>query len=76
MEALHAEAADHGRSLQQQVLAVLDEHTSRARLHSLLNGLDAALGNEPVLTTDPALAVRRDRDALAARDDERAGDYS
>lgn len=76
MDALREEASEHGRSVQQHVLTVLDEHTSGTRLRSLFARLDSALEDEPVLTTDPADAVRADRDASDHRDGERADEYA
>lgn len=72
LEALRSEADQHGRSLQQHVLSVLDEHTARARRRQLLEQLDVALGGAPVIDVDPAEAIRADRDERDARDAERA----
>jgi hypothetical protein len=75
MDALRAEAEEHGRSLQRHLLAVLDEHTARTRMRAMFARLDAVLGDEPVLTVDPADAIREDRDERDARDAHRAEDY-
>lgn len=72
MDALRAEAEQHDRSLQQQVLSVLDEHTARARRRLMLERLDEALGDAPVLDVDAADAIRADRDDRDARDAQRA----
>lgn len=74
LAALREEAEQHGRSLQQHLLAVLDEHTARARRQEMFDQLDAALGDEPLLDIDPAEAVRADRDERDARDAVRAED--
>jgi hypothetical protein len=74
--ALRAEARESGRSLQQHLLAVLVEHTARARRDALFASLDAALGDEPVLTVDAAEAIRAERDALDGRDAHRAAHRS
>lgn len=72
VDALRTEAEEHGRSLQQHLLAVLDEHTARTRRQALFHQLDAVLGEAPILTADPADAVRADRDA---RDAERSEEH-
>ncbi|MGH3432729.1 MAG: FitA-like ribbon-helix-helix domain-containing protein [Thermocrispum sp.] len=72
LAALRNEAESHGRSLQQHLLAVLDEHTSRARRRAMFDELDTVLGDEPVLDTDAADAVRADRDERDRRDVDRA----
>ncbi|RCW43645.1 hypothetical protein DFQ14_106123 [Halopolyspora algeriensis] len=74
-EALRSEAKAEGKSLQQHLLAVLDEHTARTRRQALFRRLDDVLGDEPVLTADPADAVRAGRDEREARDNTRAEDY-
>lgn len=53
-------------------MAVLAEHTARARREALFTSLDAVLGDEPVLVDDAADAVRVERDALDERDARRA----
>lgn len=75
VEALRTEAEEHGRSLQQHLLAVLDEHTARTRRQALFHQLDAVLGEEPILIADPADAVRADRDAQDARDVEHSEEH-
>jgi hypothetical protein len=72
LDALRAEARDAGRSLQQHLLAVLTEHTARARRQAVFAALDAVLGDDPVITVDAADAVRAERDALDERDAGRA----
>lgn len=74
LAALREEAEQHGRSLQQHLLAVLDEHTARARRQEMFDQLDAALRDVPLLDIDPAEAVRADRDERDARDAARAED--
>jgi len=61
-----------GVGLQQHLVAVLAEHTARARREALFTSLDAVLGDEPVLVDDAADAVRVERDALDERDARRA----
>ncbi len=82
VDALRADAGKRGRSLEEHQLAVLDEHTARTHMRAIFARLDAVLGDEPVLTVDPADAIREDRaerdarDARDARDTGRAEDYA
>ncbi|MGW5642375.1 FitA-like ribbon-helix-helix domain-containing protein [Saccharopolyspora sp. NPDC003752] len=76
MDALRAEAEEHGLSLQQHLLSVLEEHTARTRMRNMFAQLDAVLGDEPMLTEDAAEAVRELRDEQDARDADRAEGHS
>lgn len=69
---LRAEAESHGRSLQQHLLTLLDEHTAQARRKAMFDRLDLTLGDKPVIEVDAAEAVRADRDEHDARDEARA----
>jgi plasmid stability protein len=80
LQVLRAEASEAGRSLQQQVLSILEQHTAGARVRAhrkeLFAKLDAELGDTNILTTDAAKAIRSVRDERGTELAQRADNNS